>query len=83
MFRKFMLPEVSIQSVFNRLSRIYFIYILNIEEVTMDKTDTWVVCQYFSEDRYDEICPDDREKFLQLFPYQKVFHCIGKDDTFI
>ncbi len=49
----------------------------------MDKTDTWVVCQYFSEDRYDEICPDDREKFLQLFPYQKVFHCIGKDDTFI
>lgn len=49
----------------------------------MDKIDAWVVCQYFSKERYDEIYSDDIEKFLKLFPYQKVFQCIGKDDNFI
>ena len=49
----------------------------------MNKKDIWVVCQYFSEDRYDEVCPDDLEKFLQLFPYQKAFQCVGEDDKFI
>lgn len=49
----------------------------------MDKLNTWVICQYFSEDRYNEIYSDDLEKFLQLFPYQKVFQCIGRDKEFM
>lgn len=49
----------------------------------MDKLNIWVICQYFSDDKYNEICSDDLEKFLQLFPYQKVFQCIGRDDEFM
>lgn len=49
----------------------------------MNKLNTWVICQYFSEDRYNEICHDDLEKFLQIFPYQRIFQCIGRDDEFM
>lgn len=40
----------------------------------------WVICPYFSEERYNEICSDDLEKFLRSFPYQKLFQCIGRDN---
>ena len=49
----------------------------------MQECNKWVICQYFSEERYNEIYPDDLERFLQLFPYQKLFQCIGRDDGFM
>ncbi|RKI98472.1 hypothetical protein D7X87_26760 [bacterium D16-54] len=49
----------------------------------MQECNIWVICQYFSEERYNEICPDDLEKFLQLFPHQKLFQCIGRDNDFM
>lgn len=49
----------------------------------MEKLNIWVVCKYFSEDSYKDICSEDLERFLKIYPYQRVLQCVGRDDEFM
>ena len=56
---------------------------LPVPSSKMQECNIWVICKFFSEEQYHEIHSEDLHKFLQLFLYQKLFQCIGKDNDFM